>query len=319
MGLENSLKNKSNNSESPHLHSGHISYEYNQQESYLPQQQYNYDYDDSPPYNKPHNNYLHPRKPNYIKNARSENINNSRQYGSYSNYEHYPYNSNTYMNSHDYYYPAKLPTSPNKKQNEYEQTPQMPYKQHRKEVDNRTAFNQKPSQGQYPKTSNKISYKISSEEVSTKPSQLLLPIQENESVYIQSHEKFYHGVPFIPLIKEDENEGYDDIYLTDSRMNQRIINYQDPSAVLQAKVDSPSNYKPFGTHFGPRIVNKYGGYTDFFTPQNKQIAGQQYTTVLGDASSRSSPFKKTGIPSSKNQTDNIGFSSYTEEVLKKTN
>lgn len=171
-----------------------------------------------------------------------------------------------------------------------------------------------------PPTQLAASQQLQSEEVSTiKTNQLLLPIeQEDEDPPRRAEQQYYPLRTYIPLIQEEDHDGYEDPYSIHQPNNQhQLANQGFPNLGPMHKGDSPSNYKPFGTHFGPRIINRYGGHADFLTPQAKNFMPRQYGNLPGDTSSKSSPFKKSGLPVAKTQpVISQGFSSLAEQVVK---
>jgi hypothetical protein len=154
----------------------------------------------------------------------------------------------------------------------------------------------------------------------SKPNQLILPIQnDDESPRAMNSGQYFQGRNnFIPLIEEEDHDGFEDPYSLNDPENQHQLGGQQFANIGQMqKGDSPSNYKPFGTHFGPRILNRYGGHADFLTPQAKNIMSHQYGNLPGDSSAKSSPFKKSGPPARKTQPElQLGFSSLAEQVVR---
>ena len=164
-----------------------------------------------------------------------------------------------------------------------------------------------------------ITNPISPEEISEKSKQLRVPIHdEDEPSQAINSSQYYPGTAFIPLIEEEDQEGYEEPYSLHNTNNQRQSKDQGFATMGPLnKGDSPSNYRPFGTHFGPRILNRYGGHADFLTPQAKHVMPHQYVNLPGDTSSKSSPFQKSLTPVSKTQPVlSLGFSSLAEQVVK---
>jgi hypothetical protein len=171
-----------------------------------------------------------------------------------------------------------------------------------------------------PQTQLPVSHHHLSEEVSTtKTNQPILPIMNDDEPSQQMTEKYYPGRNFIPLIEEEDHDGYEDPYSIQNPIDQhQLANHSFPNIGQMQKGDSPSNYKPFGTHFGPRILNRYGGHSDFLTPQAKHVMPHQNGNLPGDTSSKSSPFQKNGHPVPKTQpVISQGFSSLAEQVVKR--
>lgn len=162
-----------------------------------------------------------------------------------------------------------------------------------------------------------FSHKPPSEEgESTGPSRPHLPTQDDEASLKPNAGNMYQAPNYIPLI-EEEPEGYGELYPRDNGNGQQANIHSLPNIGLPLNADSPSNYKPFGTHFGPRIMNRYGTNVDYFTPQAKAMLGHPYAMLPGDSSSRSSPFKKAG-QDSKTMPSLVGFAALAEQVANRT-
>lgn len=232
------------------------------------------------------------------------------------NYESYPYTSSSHMNT---YSPASYrvpPTATKKKVGIY----QHPYSsdfQLQKEESEKTLGHHKGGFNESSPSRQPLSHQIPSEDASTKPSQPILPIVEDESSYPRNPGKLYHSPNYIPLIEEEEPEGYGDLYPMDDKLNSNPVNMNSlPNIGRLPNSDSPSNYRPFGTHFGPKILNRYGSNMDYFTPQAKNMVLHQYVHLPGDASTKSSTLKKNGAHDFKTMPTLPGFSSLAEQVVK---
>lgn len=148
----------------------------------------------------------------------------------------------------------------------------------------------------------------------------MLHIHEDESHHYPTNARNYYPAGLgIPLPQEDESTGYGNLYPDISKADVRGVNIHSlPNIGKVLTGDSPSNYNPFGTYFGPKILNKYGSNADYFTPQAKTMMSHKYAPQPGDASSRSSPFKKSSDPDSKTMPVLMGFSSFAEKAAKIT-
>ena len=290
------------------------------------QKGYNYSYEDNshPPANYygysseyyKHQDYL-PDDHNYDHYYKHLQSYNSYQY--HKNLDHYGYGRNPYeYQSQSQVRPQA--SEPKKKFGEAENQHMIPREQ--KVGDSQKQPGQ-PKRGfnRTPQTQLPVSNNLHSEEVSTtKTNQKISPIVNDEDPSQQmTTEQYYPDRAFIPLIEEEDHDGYDDPYSIANHNNQhQLANQGFPNLGQMQKGDSPSNYKPFGTHFGPRILNRYGGHADFLTPQAKHVMSHQYVNLPGDSSSKSSPFQKNGQPVPKTQpVISLGFSSLAEQVVKR--
>ena len=235
-------------------------------------------------------------------------------------YGRYPYESSSsqvrsYNNPHDH---IRVPVHSPKRRYEATHDPQVIPRDVKSE-DKQNSMNQ--IKGRFTATSPTMltaPHHLPSEKISSKANPLILPIQNEEETSQKNNSSRYFPSPeFIPLIEEEDHEGYEDQYSLHEgeqqrQHNQHAYSYMGP---LQ-KEDSPSNYKPFGTHFGPRILNRYGGHADFLTPQAKHMVPHQYGNP-GDSSTKSNPFNKNGHPGAKTKpATSQGFSSLAEHVVK---
>lgn len=209
----------------------------------------------------------------------------------------------------------KMQSTVSKKNTEVKTSHQVPSSSKMKET-TKNYGNKRRSQNNSPPSMLLKSQQISSE-ISTKPSQPILPQKEEMSSYQLNPSNMYRAENYIPLVEEDEPNGYGELYPTTEQLGNHSNIHSLPNIGQPALADSPSNYKPFGTHFGPKILNRYGSNMDYFTPQAKVVMGHPYAMVPGDSSTKSSTFKKSDVLDSKTMPTLIGFSSLAEHVAKR--
>lgn len=169
---------------------------------------------------------------------------------------------------------------------------------------------------QTPEALHTASYNLPSEDLTiSKPNQLQLPIlnEEDPSQEQTPQGQFFPGRAFLPLMEEEDQDAFEDHY----SLQKHQIPLGNQGYHGMGKADSPSNYKPFGTHFGPRVLTRYG-HSDFLTPQARTVMSHQYGVLPGDSSSRSSPFKKNGqLPAKTQPVISNGFASFAEHAARR--
>ena len=296
------------------------SYNYSYEDNYYPGQSNYYDYEDNSHYRN--NGYFQDNNPHSSQN----NNNNNHHHQDYDynyqkededhKYKAYPYNNNSFHN----YYPQTFSShSPRIKinqgahqENSNIQNFKYPVGSHFGNYNGKYTYNS-------PEKLKLSAKKIISNKKSLKPTQILQQNTDNTCNYTRPHPSMYSGPQYIPLIEENEYEVYKELYNLDETANRICANMQESNNSHSLKADSPSNYKPFGTHFGPRVLTRNAGQSDFLTPQSKHLSNRQYNNLPGDCSSKMTSLKKNENLTFKTQPELLGFSSLVEKVLNQDN
>lgn len=302
-------------------------YNYSHEEPYIPPEEH-YGYSGSGSY-KNEQPYL-PNDHHYYDHHQYKHMHSydsyryDKQVDHYA-YSRYPYESSTSSQVHSYHQhsPVRVSGPGQKKKFGVIQNQHMIPRDHQNEDSHKSMGQLKGGYNSVspPPRLPPVTHHLSTKEIPpSKPSQLMLPIHnDDEPSQARNSGQYFQGRNnFIPLIEEEDHDGYEDPYsLNDPERQHQMGGQPFPNIGQMQKGDSPSNYKPFGTHFGPKILNRYGGHADFLTPQAKNVMSHQYGNLPGDASAKSSPFKKSGQPARKTQPELLlGFSSLAEQVVK---
>lgn len=148
----------------------------------------------------------------------------------------------------------------------------------------------------------------------------IVPVQEHSPPKMPPNGNFLpsQAIPMLPGMEEqdypeDYHQGY---HVSPQGISPKM--QQGNAQGINSNGDSPSNYRPFGTHFGPHILNRYGGIGDYYTPQANQFRSRmQANAPPGDISARNTQPKNPEKAHGKTvKTTNLGFSSLAEEVVK---
>lgn len=304
------------------------SYQYsNYSGHYNPEEYYENDYEENPhhSYSPQINNYHQPyhRRANMYSHQGDhmdhehdpQYVYESYKYGNYpsqENYDAYPYVDSPKM--HQYENPTSTPIN-----NIAKKTKGVASKEIQKEnptKDQEKTKEETPAEfGRSPAPKLHKSQKGHSDELSTKQSHPMQAFEEK----VPSFQKIY-GNPltydYLPHQKEDEEKNYVQLFPQREGYDS-FVNIQSlPNIGPLQKADSPSNYKPFGTHFGPKILNRYGSNADYYTPQARGMVRPMQNPysqlTYGDSSSKSNPFGK--VADSKTMPALVGFSSLVAQV-----
>ena len=292
---------------------------YTEEEPYYPSSMH-YGYSRHPEY-KPNHNFM-PAHDDHDSDYKHMHAHDSYKYHQGHedyNYQSYPHTSASHVHT---YWPASYRVSPTaaKKKVVYQHPYSSDFHPQKEESTNSTGQQKGGFNGSSP-SRQPLSQQMPLEDASTKPSQPILHTGEDQSSYLRhsyprNPGKLHHTPNFIPLIEEEEAEGYGDLYPMYDKLNSNPMNINSlPNIGQPPKGDSPTNYRPFGTHFGPKILNRYGSNMDYFTPQAKNMVLNQYALLPGDASSKSSTFKKSGAHDFNTMPALPGFSSLAEQVV----